>query len=101
MEQFAGSRSGLDRDRFAAVRDSLRHSRRANAHPVLRRNQHDAERSLLQHSRKAALARANRQRVRRIVPVHRNRRVDTFLVIVVIVLIFIEGEVAIRVSINP
>ena len=60
-----------------------------------------AERAAFQHARKLPFAIADRQSVGTIIPVEWNGRVDSFFVIVIIVFIFIEREVAVRPAINP
>src|SRR5580704_8200896 len=61
---------------------------------------HYAKRAPIQHARKMALPVANGQRLRGVVPVQRDGRIDSFFVIVAIAFVFVEGEVAVGSAID-
>ena len=75
--------------------------RRCDADAMAFSDEDDVEGVRLRHAGELALAVTDGQRVRGIVPVQRNRRVHAFFVVVIVVLVLIEREVAVGAGINP
>ena len=71
------------------------------ADAVVFSNENHTERAILQHSRELSFTVPNRQGVCGIIPVQRDCRVGALLVVVGVVLVFVEGEVAVCARINP
>ena len=69
---------------------------RRHACTVVGRDEDDTEGAFLQHTGKLAGALANRQRLFGFIPGERNGRVGAFFVAVIVILIFVGRELAVR-----
>ena len=88
-------------DLFSRVlHDFVSIARGIDAHSVVLAYEDYAERAAFKHARKLPFAIADGQSAVRVIPVQRNRGKDSFFVILVVIFVFIEREVAIRAAID-
>src|SRR5215472_15004444 len=80
--------------------DFVRLALRGYAAAVVLSHKHNLQAALHEHPGKCSLAFTDGQGLFRVVPVKRDRRVYSFLVVVAVVFIFVEREIAIRPAID-
>src|SRR5579863_260906 len=97
-----GLASGRNENLLTRVlHDFIDLGRRRDADAVAFSDEDDVEGVRLRHAGELALAVTDGQRVRGIVPLQGNRRVRAFFVVVIVVLVLVEREVAVGAGINP
>src|SRR5262249_17296987 len=91
----------VQRDLLAGVlHDLVNLIGRIYSYPVILPNEDYVESTILQHAGKLSLAVADCECMCRIIPAQRNGGVYAFLVVVAVVLVFVEDEVAVGSGVN-
>src|SRR5580692_10116701 len=82
------------------ILDDLARLCRFDSNSVLLAHQDHVERAAFQHAGKLSLAIAYGQSAMCVIPVHRNGRVGTLLIIVGVVFVFVESEISVRTAVD-